>query len=514
MFKTTIDCKNIIETENSFDIEITFDFDIKKFRNHDYKWISANNNLVANEYCPKIIQLENEQLVQANITAGIWEIKNKNVLLWRFNPKKSHGYTQYIGINSIKNIQNSNNNFEFVNIPSLLFPKNAIEISRSPIPFSAIICFTDHCDFDTAENLKIQLYFFNENHIKITKGFFLNHFSKRADNASYENESEILDLWRNSGHELCYHSLSQSIKSSEESLSEFLNFEPPFSDVNVWIDHGFQPYNFSFFKKFGIDDKLFEETLISKNINVLWNYIDSGTATNDIINQLNPEQFTLNNFWNGTKSFSLKTRIIMLFKNIIFHFDNNETRVRNYIDALSAAKNMISKKSIKPIFGFIKNIIPVIDIILKTIFGWNFYKNQPYKMAKYQPVLFKHKIFDRSFYIFQTLELIDFKKGLQSENIDLLIEQSGVTVAHTYFSANAKHYSGKMFSKENIIDVEVAENFKYLSKKIKENKIWNPTLSEFINYWSKFDDFILDIDENGKLIIQQNSGVLTRSIES
>ena len=246
----------------------------------------------------------------------------------------------------------------------------------------------------------------------------------------------------------------------------------------------------------------------------MWNYIDSGTATNDIINQLNPEQFTLNNFWNGTKSFSLKTRIIMLFKNIIFHFDNNETRVRNYIDALSAAKNMISKKSIKPIFGFIKNIIPVIDIILKTIFGWNFYKNQPYKMAKYQPVLFKHKIFDRSFYIFQTLELIDFKKGLQSENIDLLIEQSGVTVAHTYFSANAKHYSGKMFSKENIIDVEVAENFKYLSKKIKENKIWNPTLSEFINYWSKFDDFILDIDENGKLLIQQNSGLLTRIIES
>ena len=154
--------------------------------------------------------------------------------------------------------------------------------------FSAIICFTDHCDFDTAENLKIQLYFFNENHIKITKGFFLNHFSKRADNASYENESEILDLWRNSGHELCYHSLSQSIKSSEESLSEFLNFEPPFSDVNVWIDHGFQPYNFSFYKKFGIDDKLFEDKLINKNINVLWNYIDSGTATNGIINQLNP----------------------------------------------------------------------------------------------------------------------------------------------------------------------------------------------------------------------------------
>ena len=512
VLKTIIDCKNNINNENSFDIEITFNSDIKKFRNHDYKWISVNNNLVANEYCPKILQLENGRLVQANITSGIWETRNKNILLWRFNPENAHGYTQYIGKNSIKNIQDSNNELKFVSTPSLLFPKSAIEISRSPIPFSAIICFTDHCDFDTAQNLKLQLDFFNEHAIKITKGFFLNHFSKRADNASYENESEILDLWRNSGHELCYHSLSQSIKSSDESLNDFLNFEPPFSDVNVWIDHGFQPYNFSFYKKFGIDDKLFEDKLINKNINVLWNYIDSGTATNGIINQLNPEQFTLNNFWKGTKSFSLKTRIIMLFKNIIFHFDNNKTRVRNYIDALSAAKNMISKKSIKPILGFIKNIIPVIGIILKTIFGWQFYKNQPYKMAKNQSILFKHKIFNHSFYIFQTLELIDFKKGLHSENIELLIQQSGVTVAHTYFSANAKHYSGKMFSQENTIDVEVAENFKYLSKKIKEKKIWNPTLSEFINYWSKFDDFILDIDENGNLIIQQNFGLLTRII--
>ena len=45
VLKTIIDCKNIIENENSFDIEITFDSDIKKFRNHDYNWISVNNNI-------------------------------------------------------------------------------------------------------------------------------------------------------------------------------------------------------------------------------------------------------------------------------------------------------------------------------------------------------------------------------------------------------------------------------------------------------------------------------------
>jgi hypothetical protein len=37
-----------------------------------------------------------------------------------------------------------------------------------------------------------------------------------------------------------------------------------------------------------------------------------------------------------------------------------------------------------------------------------------------------------------------------------------------------KHYSGKLFKSESF-DEEVVENFKYLSTKIVEGKIWNPT---------------------------------------
>ena len=81
-------------------------------------------------------------------------------------------------------------------------------MSRSIKSFSAIACFTDHCDFDTLSNLQLQRTFFKEKDIKVTKGFFLNHFSKRQDNASYERDKMELDLWINDGHELCYHSLS------------------------------------------------------------------------------------------------------------------------------------------------------------------------------------------------------------------------------------------------------------------------------------------------------------------
>jgi len=61
----------------------------------------------------------------------------------------------------------------FINPLALLFPLDeGIEISRSKIPFSAIACFTDHCDFDTLRNLKQQRQFFKTYNIRITKGFF------------------------------------------------------------------------------------------------------------------------------------------------------------------------------------------------------------------------------------------------------------------------------------------------------------------------------------------------------
>jgi hypothetical protein len=83
----------------------------------------------------------------------------------------------------------------FIENPTLLFSKiGALELSRSALPFLAIACFTDHCDFDTLANLKLQRQLFEQTIIKVTKGFFLDHFSKRGENASYKNEAKELDL--------------------------------------------------------------------------------------------------------------------------------------------------------------------------------------------------------------------------------------------------------------------------------------------------------------------------------
>jgi len=514
-FKISIDFLNS-EKYTSFDIEIIFSIPIIFFRNHDYNWVDVSEHRIAPEFTSKIIKLEDGTLVQPNLNIGIWELNPKynRQLLWRFNPDNSNPLTEYTGTNNVKRIVPATNIVSFEANLEVLFSKyNALEISRSKIPFSAIACFTDHCDYDTLENLKVQRKLFSDLEIKTTKGFFLNHFSKRTSNASVENDKQEIEQWLNDGHELAYHSLSQSIKSNEESFEDFRSFQPPFDNIPFWIDHGFQPYNFSLYKNNSIKNDEFESVLNQKNIKVLWNYIDCGTATNGVINQLNTTQFTLAKYWNSVEKFSLRSKIIKLVKAIIFHYDNNENRIRNYIDSITALRNLVKKKNPFEIINFLRNSFPVFVMVLKVFLGWKAVKNKSFKVAKYAPIVFEHQIEITSFTVFQTIELVDLISGLSKKNTDLLIEESGLFIAHTYFSVDMKHHHGKLFKDKSTIDENVAGNFEYLSKKIKQNKIWNPTVSDLIEHLEKFKKTIFDIDKKGIIFIKNNSNIPSRSIQ-
>ena len=513
--KVIIEIKDSIINEfNSFDIEIVFSHPITGFRNHDYTWIKCDSNSIANTFSPKIIQLSIGEFVQANNSIGIWEINKskKNVLLWRFNPKNASPLTEYQGLKNQKFIEHANQKIKFPEFPALLFAKKTLEISRSKIPFSAIAVFTDHCDFDTLENLKLQREFFNSNGIKVTKGIFLNHFSKRGYNASVQNDKEELLKWKEEGHELCYHSLSQSIKSDEESVKDFRDFQPPFSDISTWIDHGYQPYNFSLFQNNSISKNNFENNLIKKNITTLWNYIDSGTATVGVINQLNSNQFTLHSFFKGNKDLPFVKRMQLIIKNIIFHYYGDEQLILKYKSTATNFKKVISKKKISYVLLLIKNLFQISAKLIIVFLFWNTNKKKPYKLAKYSPILFKHQISEKEFYVFQTVEMLDFNKALSSKNIDCLIKEKGVFIAHTYFSVPMYYHQGKMFSNGNTIGVNVAENFKNLGNKIKNKEIWNPTLQELVAYWSNFENLLLDIDNQGNVFVKNKTELLFRTV--
>lgn len=504
-----------LDFSRSVTIEIQFSQPIVSFRNHNYQWVDLSQDRIANDFSPKIIILQNGSYVQANINFGIWEINKKqpNMLLWKFNPEFAAPLTRYSNELNTKKIVSANSQLVLKDNLALLFTRiNPIEVSRSKIPFSAIACFTDHCDFDTLENLKIQREFFKEIDLKITKGFFLNHFSKRDDNASFENDKEEVLKWKDDNHELCYHSLTQSIRSDEGAFDEFYNFIPPLENISIWIDHGFQPYNFSMFEKNNISKERFEATLFDKKINVLWNYIDAATATKGILNQLNPNDFNLEKYYKSIADLPFLKRMVMLIKNIIFHYDNDEFRVRNYIETLTHTKRIFKRGKILEIFSLFKNAIPVTIMLLKVFFNWNKAKKQTYKVAKYSSLFFKHKIDKKDFYIFQAIEMVDFDKALCKENVDALVNDSGLFIAHTYFSVNMNHYKGKLINSDNSLNENVVNNFNYLSQKITNKAIWNPTLSELLDYYKNFQETVFDIDEKGSIFIKNNTTIPSRSI--
>jgi hypothetical protein len=509
-----IDCSTIlVKSIPAFDIEIVFSVPIVAFRNHDYSWVDIKADNISNSFSPKIIKLANGFYVQANINHGIWEVRKTNpaVLLWRFNPEYSNPLAKYSEDNNQKKVVSATTVFENL-APSLLFSKSgAIELSRSKIPFVATACFTDHCDFDTLENLMKQRIFFKNKNTKVTKGFFLNHFSKRTDNASWENDREELQKWIEDGHELCYHSLSQSIKNDAESNNDFFSFSPPIP-ITTWIDHGYQPYNLSMYHKEGIADASFSENLASKKISVLWNYIDSGTVTSGVLNQLNTADFTLKSFYNGIKKLSFKKRISLFIKNSIFHFYANEKLIKNYSQLAGSYKKVIQSKSLKSVFSFVSSFFDLALPLFQLVVFWNSNKNKVYPLAKYQAFFFEHTIGAHKFIIFQTIEFLDFINGLDQQSVDKLMEEKGMFIAHTYFSVPMAYHEGKIFTKSGEVHPAVDANFSYLGQNIEKNKIWNPTLNELAAFWIEYNKVELALDENGVICTKNTTEVPYRII--
>ncbi len=491
-------------------LKFTFKDPIVSVRNHDFTWSLPYESYCASIFTPKLIKLQNNYLVQANITSGSWHIDtiSKRVLYWCFNQNNQRPITQYKGESNLRNVITVPETINLKQL-SLLFTKgNGIEFSRSIIPFSGIICFTDHCDFDTLVNLQTLRGFFKDFKIKTTKGFFLNQFSKRKGNVSYENALEELSLWKKDGHEMAYHSITQSLRKPEQAFKEFEEFNPVFS-ASTWIDHGYQPYNLSlssyttgsFLKRIS--------HLKVKGVNNFWNYIDSGFATNGVINQLNPNHFTLNAYRQGIRVHSIKKRLRLIIKNIIFHYYATPEHIDNYKSLASSFKNGFKIKSIKAVLKFWKHFTFFLKEILSIIFKWKKTSEIVYPLAKYTPIIFKTE--DTGF-LFQTLEMTDFVNGMSISNLDVLIKESGLCILHTYFSVQLNYHEGRLLLDDKTINPHTLDNFKYLSQQLSNQQLWNPTLEELSRYLNGFFNLELDINSIGDICEVSNTYLISRKV--
>jgi hypothetical protein len=473
-------CKNKEFKELSFEIE--FNERPISWRNHDYTWVNLNKTRFSNDLSPKILKFKNENYLLSNKYIGVWEInpKNRNILKWHIHSSDLSPFF-YFDAKGKRNWVDTPISFDESLVLKLFYGKTKpIEISRSKLPFSAVMIFTDHCDFDSDTLLVKQREFFKKHKIKVTKGFFLHHFSRKGDwNSSFERNSNEFYAWKEDGHELCYHALSQStIWDDHIRINQFDNFESPVGlNVTTWIDHGYQPYNLS------KADYLFNrlKTLNQfhlKGINLVWNYNDSGEAIINL-NQNNFESFSLLKIWNSKISLTDKVRITL------FYFGSESLKIKY---RKLSAKIQKSKGNIPKITFYGITFI----LLLRCLWGLRINLKRSAQIFFHTPI--------KEVLGFQSIVVKDWVWSF-SEPLDLLVHEKGVSIVHSYFAFLGEHHINPLFNNlEGEISIDIENSFKKVSRLIAEGVLWNPTLNEFMSYYKKIN--------KSEIIIVNNSFVL------
>jgi hypothetical protein len=467
------------------ELEVRLSSRIISFLNFDATWnILKSGSIIFNDIQPRLFYLENCQYFSPNCSYGtiILDSEKPDSLRWVF----CDSYIKPIFFYS-----------KFQNRKFFPFENNMVEVGfifhSSPLPifgitpkgFKSIIVFTDHCDFDNELSSEFELKVFNKAKIKITKGFFLKHYSKRRDNISFEIDERLLSRYLEHRHELGYHSLSQSIMSPAESKELFYNFQIPFFKPKVWIDHGFQPYNLTMVPKIDLNYSEWFDSMDKKGISIFWNYLDSLPAIDYLPNQLSASEFSQKDFFKFKNiNFIEKIRLFLLYS-------NDESIVITYRNLAGLIKK-----------SFFKNLIKILKSSIKIFFyllGSIFKPSEKIIRNKFNPFVFSRIFNKKRFYFFQTVDLNDWINPLKPDRIDEFIKNHGVVILHTYNSSNFSYHKNRFFNSDESKLALIQDNLNYIGYKIELGEIWNPTITELVDYYSKFEDIRIKFNEFGVL---------------
>lgn len=493
--KLQTEYKSKIEKKISFFIQ--FSIPIVFYRDSSYKWASlTKRETFLNANSPKIIVLKDGTHFLSTKNIGAWIIKDSTTIEWVLEAKELTPLFKY----DLKGKRTFNDSFRMETYHlGLLFSKKEVpEFSRSRPPFKPIICFTDHCDFDTNESLRKQLSFFKNYNITVSKGFFLNHYSKRKDNSSYEREPDLIKSFKNEGHEVFFHAFTQSLRENSEAIHEFTHSEsPPELDIKTYVDHGYQIYNFTKKHETGLKEEEWSEIMSNKGVKNLWTYLDSGTAMKGVCNQLNQSHFTLSNLikYNGI---DLKK----IIRTELF-FRGNENSLLEYRRLAEKAKELKNRKSFASVFSLLNSIKKVSSHLIHSFI---FRRNETFKYAQFTPWIFQSRIGGKTYSFFQTIEVTNFEETFSKQNIDTLKKESGLLIAHCYFASPLAHQKGRLFD-GNEISTKNHQNFEYIKEQVLSGNIWNPTISELIDYVNDLNNLEFSWDAEHQKIISNNPSV-------
>lgn len=476
------------------------------WRNHDYTWKKLDQErLVANTTSPKILKLNSGGYFVARNTKGCWVYQpGYTFIRWYFfHPMLTPTFTYDVRDQRI--FLKSQNILKGTSINSgwSWGATKVEEWARTPLGFVSTLCFTDHSDFDSIENLQKQRELFKKLGVKITKGFFLYDYTHKAANASFEDPKSKAELiaWSSDGHELAYHSLSQSYRG-EISDREFDEFESPpaIPLVDTYIDHGFHPYNYTKQELGNLPN--WYSHMEKKGVKRIWSYVDAGEAHYYCLNQLNPNNFTLGKMrdsFGQANQQKIKRSKFSFFKYcLMYGVPESLLRELKFLGGdIESLKSNFSSQNLKKVFSSVFRLGKEF-VQQKNFNQLGFRFDRIFENNQFCPVLFLSPNQKNTCLIsFQTVSVHDFDLVFSEGALQRFTEESGIAIAHTYFALSEKNHNGRIFENELWeIRKEASKGFENVSQLIKENKIWNPTLQQLQQYHSKFDDLEYSKEEN------------------
>jgi hypothetical protein len=361
----------------------------------------------------------------------------------------------------------------YVRVNRLRSLQEAIWLEPYPNGARAVICLTDHPDFDTVRKLRLLANIFSKNNICITKGVFPGTDpvpGKMEPGLDVPAYKEYIDILYEGGSEIAYHGVSP--RTNPPPLSECLRRIDLMSRYSpmTWIDHGCGNYLFS-------KDAVFNE----------------GPGLVDTLSKVG-----VKNYWSYTDVWENPTR----------HLDVWEPR-----ELLSAFSNffsfLVEKKRLRiPLMVYygssiLKNLLgpfhlrPIMNDPWR-ISGWKFvaaharrlkyfHKNPMivYDQAGQCSLMSKQKI-----WVFDTVLLNHLAFQLRPANIDLLCRQNGLLLAHCYFGHQKSKY-GTMncfLGDGNSLSLipEFIENVKYISEKQSQRELITLSFKDLRNALTNF----------------------------
>ena len=455
------------------------------FRTFKYTWEKADRPHISSMLSPKIMRFADGTYLMANRCWGTWlyEPERPLELRWILLGKEVQPFFLYEADSKRDWVEvgcELDSDMDF----KLIRTERPIEVSFSRIPFSPVMVFTDHCDFDSDVLLTAQRDLFKRAGVRVTKGVFIRKYSHKGDwNSAYEGNEEEFSSWVGDGHELCYHALSQSILPNEGEQNELYRvFNAPVADegqFRTWIDHGYQTYNTT-----KSADKIEHgrrlEHLSSKGVRNIWNYHDVAEVI-DTLNQLDYNQMEPKRiFKSRTLGWADRVRIAFFFNTT----EADLLKYRGMAGLLKKRRILHALQALPGIVGPLIRSIRNLSISRKVRNAQSVFPSEHPGITAFQSIIVK-----------------DFKRSL-GKPYERLKEECGLAILHTYFSFLGSHHGVTLFqSADGRVTNEIEKSFKTIGEDVRNGLIWNPTLHEFMEYCREISRF--DFENAGEGLHQR-----------